>query len=64
MKQVYARTTLASVGISVCGVTLWNSYDENVTSLATVNILFKNLSNCFFKIIVHLRKTEVVIRRT
>ena len=41
IKYEYARTTLKSMYISVYEVKLWNSYDENITSAATVQTLIK-----------------------
>ena len=49
--------------ISVYGVKLRNSYDENITSAATVQILQKDLSTYFFMVTmvtVQTRNSEKV----
>ena len=46
--------------VSLYGVKLWNSYDENITSAATVQILQKDLNTYFFVVTLQTRKSERV----
>ena len=50
IKYEYARTTLKYMCMSVYGVKLWNSNDENITSAAAVQVLKKYLSTYFFMV--------------